>query len=79
MVEQGGHDDDDNENTCTTAHLCNRCFMSNPELSSFVDLEISDYCSWLTIVEPDVIFCCYSAFTPTFNVLCILGCFSALP
>lgn len=42
-----------------------------------VSIPDSDSCSWVTGFEPDVVFCCCSPFTPCFNMLCILGSFSA--
>ena len=57
-----------------------RLNFSSLQLSSFgepVPTAASAFCSWLTEVEPNVVFCCCSPSASRFDVLYILRCFSA--
>lgn len=60
-------------------HQSRLCISSFPLSSSdeLVPTATSAFCFWLTVMEPDMIFCCCSSSVSRFNMLCIPICFSA--
>lgn len=58
-------------------HLKTWKLLRLPGFTNSVVVLASDSCSWLKAVEPDVVLCSCSSSTWSFDVLCILRCFSA--
>lgn len=59
-----------------------RLHFSSLELSSLgegVPIAVSNFCYWLTGVNPDVFFCCYSPSTSKLDMFYILRCLPAQP